>query len=264
MTNTSAAWERIEVAVGEDGVAIVTLNRPPVNAFDQKMYDEVDAFFSDPDQAGPDIRAIVLRGAGKHFCAGNDLGEFETMTPANAPMRMQHVRRALFAIQFCVVPVIAAVHGTAVGTGMALVCSCDFAVAAEDARLGLPELTVGVMGGARHLARLAPEPLVRRMFFTGEVLSARTFKDAGGTIELCGPDAVMETALSLARKIAALSPTAVRMSKRTLDHTENMGSRQGYEIEQVATITMSGHADSKEAVRAVREKRRPRFRPANS
>ena len=99
---------------------------------------------------------------------------------------MWQVREAFFAIADCSVPVVGAIHGAALGTGVAIAASCDFVVAAEDARFGLPELTVGVMGGARHLARMAPQPLVRRMFFTGEPLSAKEFADAGGAIFVRG------------------------------------------------------------------------------
>jgi enoyl-CoA hydratase len=160
------------------GVALVRLARPPVNAIDRDMYIEIAQLFLDPQQLGADIRAIVLAGEGPHFCAGNDLDEFASMTPENGTERMWRVRQAFFAIQDCSVPVIGAIHGAALGTGLAIAASCDIVVAARDARFGLPELTVGVMGGARHLARFAPEPLVRRMFFTGEQLSAAQLAEA--------------------------------------------------------------------------------------
>ena len=152
------------------------------------MYQEMAALFADIDRVGADVRAVVLSGEGPHFCAGNDLDEFATMTPENGRERMWRVREAFFAIADRSVPVVGAIHGAALGTGVAIAASCDFVVAAEDARFGLPELTVGVMGGARHLARMAPQPLVRRMFFTGEPLSAKEFADAGGAIFVCGRD----------------------------------------------------------------------------
>jgi len=140
----------------------VLLARQPVNAVDVDMYIEIAALFSQPDRFAPKARVIVLRGDGPHFCAGNDLDEFATMTPENGTERMWRVREAFFAIQDCPLPVIGATHGAVLGTGLAIAASCDFVVATRDARFGLPELTVGVMGGARHLARLAPQPLVRR------------------------------------------------------------------------------------------------------
>lgn len=245
----------------KDGIAIVTLSRAPVNAFDRNMYLEVANLFNNPDQIGPDVRAIVLRGAGKHFCGGSDLEGFKTMTPENAPERQWHVREAFFAIQFCPLPVVGAVHGVALGAGLAIAASCDFVVAAEDARFGLPELTVGVMGGARHLARLAPQPLVRRMFFTSEHVEARAFADAGGAVVVCPAAELLERARGYAQKIAGFSPTAVRLAKQVLNRIENMDIRSGYEFEQRFTVKMSGHPDSKEAVRAFTERRPAVYRP---
>jgi enoyl-CoA hydratase/carnithine racemase len=221
------------------------------------MYIEIKRLFSAPDKVLENVRAIILTGEGKHFCAGNDLDEFATMTPENGVERMWRVREAFFAIQDCPVPVIGAVHGAALGTGLAIAASCDFVVAAPSARFGLPELTVGVFGGARHLARIAPEPLVRRMFFTGEHLTAEDFKAAGGGVMVAGEDSFVQEALRLAQRIASYSPTAVKLGKQVLNRIENMDLKTGYEFEQGFTVKMSGHHDSKEALTAFREKRAP-------
>jgi len=243
------------------GVVTVGMNRPPANAIDQAMYRELAVFFSDPDQIGGDIRAIVLTGEGKHFCAGNDLDEFASMTPENGTERMWRVREAFFAIQDCPVPVIGAVQGAALGTGLAIAASCDFVVAGDDARFGLPELTVGVMGGARHLARIAPQPVVRRMFFTGEHLRPAELVAAGGSVMVCAPEQVLAEAKRLAARAASFSPTAVRLAKQVLNRIEWMELRPGYEFEQRFTVKMSGHPDSKEALSAFSERRTPNYLP---
>jgi enoyl-CoA hydratase/carnithine racemase len=174
---------------------------------------------------------------------------------------MWRVREAFFAIQDCPDPVIAAVHGAALGTGLAIAVSCDFVVASEDARFGLPELSVGVMGGAQHLSRIAPQPLVRRMFFTGEHVSARDFQHSGGAVVVVPREQLLEKACSYALRVASFSPTAVRLGKRILNRIENMDLKGGYEFEQGFTVKMSGHADSKEALRAIRERRLPVYLP---
>lgn len=253
------SFQYLSIETEASGVAIVRMNRPPVNAVDQDMYREIEQFFSGPDMAAPGIRAIVLTGEGKHFCGGNDLEEFVSMTPENGAERMWHVREAFFAIMECPVPVIAAVRGAALGTGLAIAASCDFIVADTTARFGLPELTVGVMGGARHLARIAPQPLVRRMFLAGEQLSAQAMSDAGASVVACEPDQLLEGAGSYAQRIAGFSPTAVRLGKRILNRIETMDIRSGYEFEQRFTVQMSGHPDSKEALSAFREKRAPNY-----
>jgi enoyl-CoA hydratase/carnithine racemase len=251
--------------LGENGVALITMNRPPANAVHRDMYIEMATLFRDPDVLGGDVRAIVLAGAGKHFCAGNDLEEFASMTPENGTERMWRVREAFFAIQDCPVPVIGAVQGAAVGTGLAIAASCDFVVAAADARFALPELTVGVMGGARHLARMAPQPLVRRMFFTGAHVSATEFAASGGAIVIAEAGKLIETATKYARMIAGHSPTAVRLAKQILNRIEDMDIKSGYAFEQGYTVKMSGHPDSKEALAAFSDRRAPTYveRPAS-
>lgn len=251
----------LKVDIAPNGVANVRMARPPANAVNRDMYIEIKQLFSNPDQLGSNLQAIVLSGEGTHFCAGNDLDEFATMTPENGVERMWRVREAFFAIQDCPVPVIAAVHGAALGTGLAIAGSCDIIVAAENARFGLPELTVGVMGGARHLARIAPQPVVRRMFFTGETMLAKDLAEVTGAIVLCGADDLLAKANAIAARIAGFSPKAIRLSKAILNRIETMDIKEGYAFEQDYTVLMSGHPDSKEALAAFREKREPQFKP---
>ena len=251
--------DTLDVHLDDTGILAIIMDRPPANAVDVPMYIRIAEVFAGIARSQDDIRVVILSGRGRHFCAGNDLDEFATMNPENATERMWHVREAFFAIMGCAVPVIGAVHGSALGTGLALAASCDFVVAGAGASFGLPELTVGVMGGARHLTRLAPQPLVRRMYFTGQPLSAAAFQAAGGAVMVCDDDDLMATAHSLAARIAAHSPTAVRVSKRVLDRIEWMDVREGYRFEQAATERMSGHPDAKEALSAFRERRAPQY-----
>lgn len=250
---TGSKYLNITVA---DRIATVLLDRPPVNAVMQEMYREITEFFAAADELA---YAVVLSGAGKHFCGGNDLDEFATLTPANADARMEVVRTAFFAIQDCAVPVIGAVNGTAVGTGLAIAASCDFVIAADDARIGTPEIGVGVMGGARHLARLVPEPWVRCMYLTGDPLPAAAVRALGGIVDVCAPEDLIETALGWAKRIVRHSGAAIRMAKRSLNEIETMDIKAGYTYEQGLTREFSGHPDSKEAVRALLERRPPEF-----
>lgn len=260
---TSApSFQYLKYAVDADGVATVLLNRAPANAVDRDMYIEIAELFSAPDAMG-EVKAIVLSGEGRFFCAGNDLDEFGTMTPENGTERMWRVRQAFFAIQDCAVPVFGAVHGVALGTGLALAASCDFVVTTPTTKFGLPELTVGVMGGAAHMARLASAPVIRRMYFTGEPIEARQLAEWGAAIFLFDGDDLIGEAKRLARRTASFSPTAVRLAKQILNRVENMDLKPGYEFEQGFTVRMSGHPDSKEALRAFAEKRPPRYAPRN-
>lgn len=240
---------------------VVTLDRPPVNAVDEATYAEIRDIFNGLRMAFPDGRVVVLEGTGKHFCAGNDLADFETMTSANAPGRMQLVREAFWAIRDCPLPVIAVVHGSALGTGLALAASADLIVAAEDARIGLPEVSVGVMGGARHLARLLPQQLVRLMFLTADPLSGAELARLGGAVAAVPADKLRDAARELALRIARHSPNAVRVGKRALNQIEAMDLKSGYEAEQGYTGDMADHPDAKEALAAFRERRPPSYAP---
>ncbi len=204
----------LDVALEPSGVAIVHLNRPPVNAVSQEMYLEISRLFSDPDAIGPDLRAIVLAAHGPHFCAGNDLGEFATLSPENGKERQWQVREAFFAIQDCAVPGIAA------------------------------------------------QPIVRRMYFTGEPMRAADLAAAGGAVFIRGEgEDLLDAARRFALRAASFSPTATRLAKQILNRIETMNIREGYEFEQRYTVKMSGHPDSKEALKAFAERRPASYAP---
>lgn len=249
-------WNFIDFSA-EDTIGLVWLNRPPVNAVNGTMYSEIKQFFDNVASHLPDARVIVLGGRGKHFCGGNDLAEFQTMTPENAGERMRLVREAFWAIYDCPVPVIAAVHGVAVGTGLAIAASCDLVVAAEGARFALPEVTVGVMGGAKHLSRLVPQGVVRRLHLQGDLVRAEELQRYGGICEIVPGDQLDATARELARSIARHSPAVLRFAKRSLNAIEYMPLKEGYEFEQGLTGELAAYDDSKEAVNAFLERRAP-------
>jgi enoyl-CoA hydratase len=248
---------RLEV---RDEIAEVTLDRPPVNAVSQAMYLEIRDVFSHIADLAPDARVAILTGAGKHFCAGNDLDEFLTLTPELAAGRMAVVRSAFFAISDCPLPVIAAVNGVALGTGLALAASCDLVVAAEGAKLGLPEVAVGVMGGASHLARLVPQPVVRWMFLSGQPMDAEALHAYGAVLEVVPQGNLLDAARRRARLLLAHSPIALKTAKVSLNTIEFMELKSGYTYEQTLTAALSAHPDQKEAVRAAIEKRPPVFK----
>jgi len=243
----------------EGHVAMVTLRRPPVNAVSMPMYAEIKTAFSRIEELAPDARAVILIGEGKHFCGGNDLDEFRTMTPTNAPIRMMGVREAFWAIYDCPLPVIAAVRGVAVGTGVALAASCDLVVAASGAWLGLPEIQVGAMGGAKHLSRLVPQGVVRRMHYTADMVPVEELVQYGGIAAVVPSEELEAAATGLAHRITRHSPVAIRICKRSLNQIEYADLKSGYQFEQGLTAQLSGYDDAKEAVAAFFERREPRY-----
>jgi enoyl-CoA hydratase len=251
--------EFVSLEVKEDHIGVVTINRPPVNAINAQAYQEItDTFHSINER--DDIRVVVFRAEGeKAFIAGNDLNEFLTMTPNNAGERMRKVRESFWSVYDCRVPVIGAINGHAPGTGLAYAAVCDILVASENATFSLPEINVGVMGGAKHLSRLVPQMVVRYMHYTGESMSAGEMKQYGAILEVVPKDQLLETAIAIARKIAKKSPIAIKLAKKSLNTIEYMDIKEGYKFEQGLSGELSAYEDSKEAIKAFFEKRDPVF-----
>jgi len=245
----------IDVVIN-DRIAVVTLNQPPVNAQTTELMAALTAAF-DQFNDSPEVRAVVLTGAGKIFSAGADLKKrIKTNTqPGLRWGHLRNVRETFYAVMECQKPVIAAVNGPALGAGLVLAASCDIMIASENANFGLPEIDVGLMGGARHAMEIFGRSLVRRMVLTGyRVPAAELYRL--GIIEACtAPDDLMPSALQMAGEIAKKSAFAVRTAKRTLGVVDNLSLRDGYRFEQSMTAEVAFHKDTEESMGAFVEKR---------
>ncbi len=251
----------VKLELVEDYIAVVRFANPPVNAHSQQLLTET-AYMFDSISDRDDIRAVVLTGEGKTFCAGADIKErVGAVDEAGAHwQRSRRAREAYHSIMECQKPVIAAINGVALGGGLAFVASCDILVAADSACIGLPEIDVGLLGGGRHAQRLFGHSRLRRMMLTGlRVYGPELYRL--GVVEASVPlDQLMETALGLAREVASKSPLAIKLAKHALNQIEEMTLRDGYRFEQGMTGQLSKSEDSKEAMRAFVEKRKPVFK----
>ena len=250
----------VTLEVNKDGVAVVFLANPPVNAHSQLLLSEM-AWTFDTISDREDIKVAILTGAGKCFCAGADIKERMATDPQPGDhwQNSRRAREAYHSIMECQKPVIAALNGPALGGGLALAASCDILLASELGCLGLPEINVGLLGGGRHAQRLFSHSRLRRMMLTGlRVFGPELYRL--GVVEQCvAPDELMETALDLAREIAQKSPVAIKLAKQGLNQIEEMTLRDGYRFEQNMTAEVRKSADSKEAMQAFIEKRKPVF-----
>ncbi len=252
--------EVVKLDIVEDYIAVVSFANPPVNAHSRQLLSEVTWTFdkiSDRD----DIRVAVLTGEGKCFCAGADIKERVGAAREDGDhwQLSRLAREAYHSIMECQKPVIAAINGAALGGGLALAASCDILLASENGCLGLPEINVGLLGGGRHARRLFSHSRQRRMMLTGMRLFGPELYRLGVVEEYTAPEALMETALGIAREIAAKSPIATKLAKHALNQIEEMSLRDGYRFEQTMTGELSKTEDSKEAMRAFLEKRDPVF-----
>ncbi len=241
-------------------VATLTLDAPPVNALTRTLNDELTLAL-DRISEMDEVRAVVLTAAGKVFCAGADLkGRAEVIKgPGDLPAHSRRTRECFHAIRECAKPVVVALNGAALGSGLAMAASADILVASERACLGMPEVDVGLLGGGRHAMRLFPHSRLRLMALTGQRIDAAELYRLG-IVEACTPhDELMPTAMRIATTIAAKSPVATRMFKHTLNTIEDMSLRDGYRYEQDMTAQIARTEDAREAQAAFREKRAPVF-----
>jgi enoyl-CoA hydratase/carnithine racemase len=243
-----------------DHVAMLTMNAPPVNALTRTLNDELTLALDRISEID-DVRAVVLTGEGKVFCAGADLkGRAENIKgPGDLPAHSRRTRECFHAIRECAKPVVVAINGAALGSGLAMIASADILVASEKASVGLPEVDVGLLGGCRHAMRLFSHSRLRRMALTGmRVDGAELYRL--GIVEACtAPGELMPAALEIARTIASKSPVSTRMGKHTLNVIEDMSLRDGYRYEQDMTAQIGKTDDAREAQAAFREKRSPVF-----
>jgi enoyl-CoA hydratase len=256
----SDAYETLRLEVA-DFVATVTLDRPPVNAQNRAMREEIIRAFDElHDRA--DVRAVVLTGAGKAFSAGADLKERPALAgvPGAYPRHNRTVRASFDCVMECGKPVIAAVNGLAIGAGCVLALCADIILVAEDAYLSMTEVDVGLAGGVKHVRRHFGESDARLMIYTARRVTGPELLRMNAA-SLCLPrEEVLPAAQDIARQIAGKVPLAVQAAKRSFQVTEYMPLHEGYRFEQSQTVALAATEDTQEAWKAFAEKRKPVFK----
>lgn len=246
--------EQFKVEI-EDGVATVTFDRPPVNAQNLRTREEITWIF-DTMSDDPAVRCVILTGSGKIFSAGADIKERSGMS-AKSGDYIRHnriTRESFYAIRDCVKPVIGAINGPAIGAGFALMANCDILLAADTAFVQMPEIDVGLAGGAKFL-EIFPRSKARLMYFSGRRVPAAELYRLG-IVEACVPvDRLLPAAREIAAEIAGKSPTTLARVKHAFNVVEEMPMRDGYRFEQGVSAELSLTDDARKAQRAFVEKR---------
>ena len=255
-----ATTEHHRLAIAE-GIAVVTMDRPPVNAQNRAAREELVALM-DALSDDPDVRVVILTGAGNSFSAGADIKERVGMTAEKGDY-LRHNRLAreyLYAVADCEKPVIAAVNGPAIGAGFALMLACDIMLASETAWFQMPEVNVGLAGGAAFIMEHFGKSRSRAMYFTARKYPAAELYRLGVIEAVLPPDRLMDEAMTYAREIAGKSPLAIAAAKRAFGTVGEMPVRDAYRFEQSLTVALSRTEDAREAQRAFTEKRPPVFK----
>src|SRR6266480_4540328 len=254
--------EMADVETTRDGAVLtITLNRPDVlNAFTREMH---KAFAGALEEAADGaVRAVVLIGAGRGFCVGQDLTEFREASGDIASHLENNYHPNIRRIRELEKPVIAAVNGPAAGAGLSLACACDLRIAADDATFVPAFINIGLvpdMGGTYHVRRLLGTARAFEFMATGRRLTATEAHAWGLVSEVVDADRLEARAAERAAELAALPTRGVALTKRLFDHAEHATLEEQLELEAQLQAAATQTEDFREGVAAFLEKREPRF-----
>jgi len=246
----------------EEGIATITLNRPPVNPLNAQIYRELKQAAAELD-ADPGVQAVIITGAGeKAFAAGADLNEMKDLTSVGAYHFCKVAGSALRFIENMSKPTIAAVNGLALGGGCELALTCDFRLASDKAKFALPEISLGLMpgaGGTQRLPRLIGVARVKELIFLGETIAAVRAEQFGLVNKVVPAAELMQEAKIIAKKLAAKSPHVLSVIKSSVDNGLNMDLSVALDFEIKNFILVFSSEDRQEGISAFMEKRKPNF-----
>jgi enoyl-CoA hydratase len=247
----------------EEGVEILTLKNPPVNALSTGLLATL-ARHVEEISADPKVRAVLVTGDGQYFSAGADLKEMATMDLASAPEVVRKAHALLHRLATLRPPVIAAVNGLALGGGLELALACDLRIAGESAKLGAPEVNYGLMpayGGTQRLPRLVGVPKAKELIFTGAMISAAEALRIGLVNKVVPAGQELRAGRDLAHTIAQKAPRAVQASKRAITAGLELPLVQGIEGEtKLFESDVLTSQDLGEGILAFVERRPPKFK----
>ncbi len=245
----------------EDGVAVLTLNRPEVhNAMNHTMFLELGAAAREL-QEDPEVRAVVLTGAGKSFSSGLDLGSFAglgQLTALQIHTFLKGVQGTFLAFEMMDKPVIAAVNGLAFGGAMELMLACDIRFASEEARFNLMEIKFGIipdLGACKRLARLVGNGYAKELILTGDTIDAAEAYRIGMVEHVYPKEQVLPEALKLARRLAEGPILGIALAKQVINRCWDSDPETALEFEAIAQTLCLVSEDHREAIQALAEKR---------
>ncbi len=244
-----------------DEIGILKFNRPKqLNAINEEMMDEIDHFLENIPE---EIRVLILTGEGRAFVAGADIEYLSKLSPLEARRFVRKGQELFFKIEGLPIPVIACVNGFALGGGLEIAMSCDFIYCSEDAKLGQPEVNLGIMpgfGGTQRLSRLAGKAIAKELCMTGRILDAKEAKELGIVNKVFPKESILGETIKVAEEIAKKGRVSLRSIKRTIDRGFDLDLRSGCYMEADNFALCFASPDAKEGLTAFLEKRTPQFK----
>lgn len=246
------------------GLCTVRVNRPQaLNALNPEVLLELGTFAHEINK-NPEIKAVIITGAGeKAFVAGADIAAMKEMTALQAKEFCDLGHRVMKLIESAHKPVIAAVNGFCLGGGLELALSCDFIYASENAKLGLPEVNLGIFpgfGGTQRLSRLIGKNKAKELIFTAKMLSAAEGKEWGILNKVTSSGDLLKEVEATAREIMKKGPIAVQLAKQAVNQGTDLDINSGLAIEKALFPTVFSTDDKLEGVSAFLEKRKAEFK----
>jgi len=247
----------------DEGVAVLTIDRPPANALSSGVIREIGEALEQL-RDDKDIRVIVLRGEGRFFSAGADIKEFTSVDSGEAFTKLSSAGQEVFeSIECFPKPIIASIHGAALGGGLELAMSCHIRLVTEKAKLGLPELQLGLIpgfAGTQRLPRYVGMAKAAEMLLTSEPISGEEAVRFGLVNHAYAEEELMPKTMELAKKIAKKSPVAMKAALRMLQYTKPESYYEGVKSEADSFGEVFVSEDAKEGIQAFIDKREPEFK----
>jgi len=243
-------------------VAILKINRPnALNALNTATISELEKGIKELED-DREVKVVILTGEGKAFVAGADVVEMKDMTAMQAREFSKLGQKVFTKLEDLEKPVIAAVNGFALGGGCELALACDIRIASDKAKLGQPEVNLGIIpgfAGTQRLSRLVGPAKAKELIYTGDMIDAQTALSIGLVNQVVPVEQLMETVLSLAEKIASKGPVAVKLAKTTINKGSETDLTTGSSYEMEAFGMCFSTSEPKEGMGAFLEKRAPNW-----
>jgi len=247
-----------------EGIATITINRPKaLNAIDEETILEILSTLDDVKK-DENVRVLVITGAGdRAFSAGADISMLKAGGALESRRSSQLGQKLMNEVEDLEKPVIAAINGYALGGGLELAMACDLRIASENARLGQPEINIGLMpgwGGTQRLPRFVGKGLAKEMIFTGRMIDAKTAEQHGLVNKVVPAEQLKTAVKELATELAGKPPIAIKVAKELINNSTETSLRIGIMNESEGFGILGSTEDFKEGTAAFLEKRKPKFK----
>ncbi|MGG3988784.1 enoyl-CoA hydratase [Bacillus smithii] len=243
-------------------IAIIILNRPEAaNALSKQLLSELKQLLQTV-KGQNDIQTVIITGSGPFFCAGADLKERKGMDEEEVKQAVQQIRSIINELENVPQPTIAAINGAAMGGGLELALACDIRIAAQDAKLGLTETSLGIIpgaGGTQRLPRLIGKGRAKELIFAARKISGAEAEILGLVEYAVEAERVLEKAFELAKEFVENAPLSLRQAKIAVNKGMETDIMTGLKIEELAYNALLNSSDRIEGLKAFQEKRQPRY-----